>query len=58
MMRFSFNQIQHPPQNQYQQITTNTSNTFSFFNNTISRPKMLYIDIIGNSKGCGSCGKK
>ena len=56
-MRFSFNQIQQPPQNQYQQINTNTSNTFSFCN-TISRPKMLYIDIIGNSKGCGSCGKK
>ena len=58
MMSFSFNQIQHSPQNHYHQINTNPSNAFSFYNNPISRPKMLYIDIIGKSKGCSSCGKK
>jgi len=43
-------------QQQQQQQQQNNMFTFSYKGN--QRPKMLYIDIIGNTKpGCKRCGK-
>lgn len=54
---FSITQQQPQQQPHQQQINTQSGSMFNFVLNGAYRPKMLYIDIIGNAK-CGSCGRK
>ena len=54
MMSFNLRTLRNQPINN----TNTNSNSSHLFSQVVNRPKMLYIDIIGNTKpGCKRCGK-
>ena len=60
-LRMSNNQTPQPPPHQLhpQPPLNNTNRPYTFSYGGKTTPKLLYIDIIGNSKpgGCKRCGK-